>query len=187
MPQWIYNFGLAGWLLVEAYCAGGAWVLQVVLVLNAWFVLWRRVPEARAVTLAQAGGVLVAMGWPVVFRIAPVGWPALPALVLQGGALALWAASVVTLGTNYSAFPERRLLVTRGVYGWVRHPMYAASLLLDLGFWLAHPLPWFAVVWVLRVLLLEARTRWEEAVMAGDGGYANYQQRVRWRLIPGLF
>ena len=55
-------------------------------------------------------------------------------------------------------FPDRRAIVTNGVYRWLRHPMYAYYLLLDLIFWLADPQPWFGLVWVVEVLLLEART-----------------------------
>ena len=50
MPQWIYNFALALWLLSDAFRAGRAsleetgparllhWLLVLILVLNAWFV-----------------------------------------------------------------------------------------------------------------------------------------------------
>ena len=44
----------------------------------------------------------------------------------------------------------------------------------------------FAVVWIVEVLLLEARTRWEEAVLSGDATYVEYQRQVPWRLIPGI-
>jgi protein-S-isoprenylcysteine O-methyltransferase Ste14 len=200
MPQWIYNVVLALWLLSDALRAGRAalgeagatrwlhWSLVLILSVNAWFALRRHAPAARAVTWVQVFWVLMATAWPVLYTLAPAppGPTPPPALLLQFTATAIFGASVYALGGSFSVFPERRAIVSNGVYGWVRHPMYASYLLLDLGFWLANPQAWFAVVWVVEVLLLEARTRWEEAVLVGDPAYVAYQREVPWRLIPGL-
>jgi len=200
MPQWSYNVVLALWLLSDAFRAGRVsleetgparllhWILLVILAFNAWYALRRPPPAARAVTWVQATWVLVAVAWPVLFTLAQgrTGPTPFPALLIQFTATLLFGASVLTLGDNFAVFPERRNIVTGGVYRWVRHPMYASYLLLDLGFWLANPQPWFALVWVVEVLLLEARTRWEEEVLAGDPKYLEYQARVPWRLIPGV-
>ena len=203
MPQLIYNIVLALWLLADAFRAGRAslaetggarwlhWLLVLILVVNAWFALRRRVPVppgARRVTRWQIGWVLVAMAGPVLFTVAPgPGGPtSLPALLLQFAATIMFGASVYSLDSSFAVFPERRAIVTSGIYRWLRHPMYASYLLLDLGFWLANPQPWFGLVWVVEVLLLEARTRWEEQVLSEDVVYVEYQQRVKWRLIPGV-
>ncbi len=198
--QRLYNFALALWLISDAFRVGraslhatgparglhGAMVL--ILTVNAWFVLRRPAPLAGGVTWWQAGWVLVAAAWPLLFIVAkgPSGPAPLPALLLQLAATLMFGASVYELGTSFAIFPERRALVSRGIYGWLRHPMYASYLLLDLGFWLANPQPWFAVVWVLEVLLLDARTRWEEEILLGDAAYAGYRRQVPWRLIPGV-
>ncbi len=201
MPQWIYNLVLALWLLSDAFRAGRAsldetgaarllhWTMVLILSVNAWFALRRPVPVARSTTWVRACWVLVAMAWPVLFTVAqgPGGPTPLPALLLQFAATLMFGASVYALGGSFAVFPERRAIVRGGVYRWVRHPMYASYLLLDLGFWLANPQPWFALVWVIEVLLLEARTRWEEDVLSGDAAYVEYQQQVPWRLIPGVF
>ena len=205
MLQLIYNIVLALWLLADAFRAGRAslaetgaarwlhWVLVLILVLNAWFVLRRPVPAqsqlgARRATWWQIGWIFVAMAWPVWFTVAPGpgGSTPLPALLPQFAATLMFGASVYSLGSSFAVFPERRAIVTTGVYRWLRHPMYASYLLLDLGFWLANPQPWFGLVWVVEVLLLEARTRWEEQVLSEDVLYVEYQQRVPWRLIPGV-
>ena len=200
MPQLIYNIVLALWLLADAFRAGRAslaetggarwlhWLLFLILVFNAWFALRRRMPVPGRVKWWQIGWVLVAMAWPVWFTVAqgPGGPTPLPALLLQFAATLMFGASVYSLGSSFAVFPERRAIVTHGIYRWLRHPMYASYLLLDLGFWLANPQPWFGLVWVVEVLLLEARTRWEEQVLSEDVLYVEYQQRVPWRLIPGV-
>lgn len=201
MPQWIYNLVVALWLLSDAFRVGRAslaeqglaqyihWLLILILVANAVFALRRPAPVRRAVTGWQVAWIVVAMGWPVFFTLAPgpPGPTPLPALLLQFAATLMFGASVVQLGDSFAIFPERRAIVTSGIYAWVRHPMYSSYLLLDLGLWLANPQPWFALIWVVEVLLLESRTRWEEEVLAEDPTYLAYQQQVRWRLIPGVF
>ncbi len=198
--QWAYNLMLALWLLSDAYRTARAsvletgpaqwlhWLLALILCANAVFVLRRQSPAARGANRGQMLWVLVAMVWPVLFTVAPgpAGPTPLPALALQFAATLMFGGSVVALGESFAVFPERRTIVSHGLYRWLRHPMYASYLLLDLGYWLANPQPWFAVVWVVEVLLLEARTRWEEDVLVADPAYAAYRARVPWRLIPGL-
>lgn len=200
MPQWISNLALALWLLSDAVRAGRAsldetgaarllhWAMVLILSVNAWFAVRRPAPAARATTAMRAGWILVAMAWPVLFTVAqgPGGPTPLPALLIQAAATSMFGASVYALGGSFAVFPERRTIVRSSVYRWVRHPMYASYLLLDLGFWLANPQPWFALVWVVEVLLFEARTRWEEDVLSGDPSYLEYQRQVPWRLIPGV-
>jgi len=83
------------------------------------------------------------MAWPVLLTVAqgPTGATPFPALLIQFTATLLFGASVLTLGDSFAVFPERRNIVTGGVYRWIRHPMYASYLLLDLRFWLATPQP----------------------------------------------
>ena len=83
---------------------------------------------------------------------------------------------------------ENQKVIDTGLYGIVRHPMYAVTLVLFLsmplvlGSWLS-----LAVLLVYPVIIA-ARIRDEERVLTdGLPGYAEYTQRVRWRLIPFLW
>lgn len=83
---------------------------------------------------------------------------------------------------------ENQTVVSTGLYGVVRHPMYAATILmflampLVLGSWLS-----FAVMLVY-LPLIAARIKNEEAVLIdGLDGYAAYMQKVRWRLFPYIW
>ena len=83
---------------------------------------------------------------------------------------------------------ENQKVIDTGLYGVVRHPMYAATVLLFLmiplvlGSWTA-----FAV-FLLYVPLIIIRIRNEEAVLeAGLAGYTAYKMRVRYRLIPYIW
>jgi protein-S-isoprenylcysteine O-methyltransferase Ste14 len=78
--------------------------------------------------------------------------------------------------------------IVNGPYGIVRHPGYAATLAglvgggLALGSWMAM-IPVAAIVAVFT-----RRTLLEDRMLQADlPGYAEYAQKVRFRLIPGLF
>ena len=80
---------------------------------------------------------------------------------------------------------ENQKVIDSGLYGIVRHPMYAVTLVL----FLAMPLvlgSWLSLAVLLAYpFIIAARIRDEERVlMEGLPGYAEYTQRVRWRMIP---
>jgi protein-S-isoprenylcysteine O-methyltransferase Ste14 len=82
---------------------------------------------------------------------------------------------------------EGQTVVSTGPYSIVRHPMYAASIVL----YVATPVAlgsWWAVLPVLAVVpLYVLRIRNEEEVLVRDLGYERYRQRVRYRLVPGVW
>ena len=79
-------------------------------------------------------------------------------------------------------------VVTSGPYRLVRHPGYSGGLLLLLsaGFALGS---WIAMTPILLMLpLMVRRTLIEESMLANAlPGYADYVQRVRSRIVPGIW
>jgi len=83
---------------------------------------------------------------------------------------------------------EGQKVVDTGLYGIVRHPMYAVttvlflSIPLVLGSWIA-----FAI-FLIYPLLLVKRIKNEEAVLAdGLPGYKDYLKKVRYRMFPFIW
>lgn len=83
---------------------------------------------------------------------------------------------------------KNQTVVSTGLYGVVRHPMYAATVLmflampLVLGSWLSF------FVMLVYLPLIAARIKNEEGVLTkGLDGYAAYKQKVRWRLLPHIW
>ena len=76
-------------------------------------------------------------------------------------------------------------VVSTGVYGWVRHPMYLGATLMFVGGPLVTGAISALVVGLTLVVLLAVRSLDEEALLPRELlGYEEYRRRVRYRLIP---
>ena len=83
---------------------------------------------------------------------------------------------------------EGQKVVDTGLYGIVRHPMYMSTLLLFLSMPLILGSPLSFAVMLAYIPILGRRIRNEERVLEeGLEGYAEYKQRVRWKVIPGIW
>ena len=83
---------------------------------------------------------------------------------------------------------ENQKVIDTGLYGVVRHPMYSATLLLFLSMPLVLGSPVSFAILLCYIPIIAKRIRNEEKVLEeGLEGYAEYKQRVRYRLIPGVW
>jgi protein-S-isoprenylcysteine O-methyltransferase Ste14 len=83
---------------------------------------------------------------------------------------------------------RKHQVVTSGVYGFVRHPMYLGGILLFIG----TPLLLGSIIGILiavvMTILLAARIIGEEKTLVkGLEGYADYQKKVKYRLVPYIW
>ena len=80
---------------------------------------------------------------------------------------------------------ENQKVVDSGLYGIVRHPMYAVTLLLFLSIPLVLGSPISFVIMLAYIPLIVRRIINEEKVLAeGLEGYEAYRKRVKYRIIP---
>lgn len=96
-------------------------------------------------------------------------------------------AGKLSLGRSFGLMPANRGVVCSGVYKWVRHPIYAGYIVTHIGFLAAHPTVWNILLLVIADAALLVRAAQEERTLALDPIYVEYQQRVHWRVIPGIF
>ena len=83
---------------------------------------------------------------------------------------------------------ENQQVVSTGLYGIVRHPMYAATLLLFLSMPLVLASPWSFAIMLLYIPIIALRIRNEEQVLERElKGYTEYKQHVRYKVIPFIW
>ena len=114
-------------------------------------------------------------------------WMALPMIIIG---LILVALAGSSLGSALSVLPrptEAGDLVTTGLYGVVRHPIYTGVLLSALGWALLRGSTIGLVVTVVLFVLFDRKAAVEEGhLSARFAGYAAYKARVR-KLIPLVY
>ena len=99
----------------------------------------------------------------------------------------LGAACLLNLGRSFGILVALRKVKTGGLYRVIRHPMYAADILLRIGFLIGH----FSSVALAIVVVSSAcyvyRAVLEERFLKNDPHYSEYMEKVRFRFIPGIF
>ena len=124
------------------------------------------------------------------------GWSSLPNW-------ALWTSSIVFL-LSYGMYAEvmrenewlsrsievmeGQKVVSTGLYGIVRHPMYTATILMFLAMPLMMGSWWAFLVMIPYVLAIVTRIKDEETLLTKElEGYLEYKEKVRWKLIPYIW
>lgn len=124
------------------------------------------------------------------------GWSSLPHWVV-------WTSSIVFL-LSYGIYAEvmrenewlsrsievmeGQKVVSTGLYGIVRHPMYTATIAMFLAMPLVMGSWWAFLVMVPYVVAIVTRIKDEETLLTKElEGYLEYKEKVRWKLIPYIW
>jgi protein-S-isoprenylcysteine O-methyltransferase Ste14 len=203
-------FILAGtWRWIEAWIFG-AWFLALCTTCIVW--LYRRNPALLAERYRRPGsGGQVAWDTLVVYGLVVgfIAWIAVMPLDARrfhwspGVPLWLRACSAPVLVCSFFLFfrsftdnafvsplvriqsDRKQQVVSSGVYGFVRHPMYLGAILMFLSVPLLLGSLAGLLVGLALALLLGGRILGEEKLLGSElEGYAEYRERVRYRLLP---
>ncbi|OBH04050.1 hypothetical protein A5696_05095 [Mycobacterium sp. E2699] len=191
-----------------------AWVFLVVVGLSAWIpvvYLARTNPvalqarmrggpaaETRMAQKVVIAGLYLSLAAMVVFSVLDhrYGWSPVPAAACLVGdvlvAIGLGVVGAVVIQNSYAAATVRvqagQNVVSTGLYGLVRHPMYTGNLIMMLGIPLALGSYWGLVFVVPGLIVLASRIHDEEELLRKElDGYREYTQKVRYRLMPGIW
>ena len=187
-------------LVFLAVFALSTWIPSVYLMRTNPAALERRMrvgPSAETRTVQRIIITVVFISFLAMFVISAFdhrfGWSSVPASVSVIGdvlvAIGLGLAKLVIIQNSYAAanvtVEAGQQLVSTGLYGLARHPMYAGNIVMMSGIPLALGSYWglLLVIPVLAVLVL--RIRDEEDLLTHElSGYRDYTQRVHYRLLP---
>jgi len=124
------------------------------------------------------------------------GWSAVPLYIVVAGdaliALGLIAVFFVFRENSYASATievgEQQKLVSIGLYGVVRHPMYAGAFVMLLGVPLALGSWWglLAVVPLVGAIILRLLDE-EKFLVKNLAGYSEYMKKVKYRLLPYIW
>ncbi len=146
----------------------------------------RRRPVATSISLSD---------WGIGFSGTLIGTllrPASPFNTACGGVLIVIGTvvnivAVTSLNRSIGTVPALRTIKTRGVYRYIRHPMYASELCVLFGYLLANMSFANGAVVVCNTILLLMRIDREERFLSRNEAYAAFVARTRWKLLPFVY
>jgi protein-S-isoprenylcysteine O-methyltransferase Ste14 len=151
--------------------------------------------ETRPVQKVVIVGTFIAFGALLVVPALDYrfGWSHVPAWMSVLGdvmvAAGLGLTMLVVFQNRYASanitIENGQPLVSTGLYGVVRHPMYSGNVILMIGISLALGSYWALPLVLVGVLLMAVRIKDEEQLLNAElDGYQQYTQQVRYRLVP---
>lgn len=152
--------------------------------------------EADQDLVIKLSGLMFLVGFILAGLDFRFGWSRLPGWVSTLGAVLFLSAYAIfaevlrenTWLSRTIEVQEGQTVVSTGLYGIVRHPMYSATLLLFLSMPLVlGSVPAFLVFLCYPAIIVK-RILGEEQVLRRElKGYDEYCERIRWRLIPFIW
>ena len=198
LPAGTFSY-LYGWLLIGLLFAPML-VAGLVMLRKSPDFLKRRL-DAKEKQTAQKGvvafsGLMFVAGFVVAGLDFRFGWSKIPAwVVITAAAIFLIAYALYAEVMRENAYLSRTIrvetgqtVVDTGLYGIVRHPMYAVTILL----FLMIPLvlgSWYALIaFAFYPAIIVVRLKNEEELLTRElPGYSEYKKKVKYRLIPFIW
>ena len=203
--------GLLIFLPAGTLCYTHGWLfigLLFVPMLVAGFIMMAKSPDflkkrldAKEKQATQKGvlafsGLMFIAGFVVAGLDFRFGWSAMPSwVVITASVLFLVAYALYAEVMRENAYLSRTIkveegqtVVDTGLYGIVRHPMYAVTILL----FLMIPLvlgSWYALIaFAFYPAIIMVRIKDEEKLLTKElSGYTEYKQKVKYRIIPFIW
>jgi protein-S-isoprenylcysteine O-methyltransferase Ste14 len=195
----------AAWVYLGIYVVGSTVSILAMVLYNPGLIAERTQglrPDTKAWDRAvvslygSAIGVLTPLiaGLDMRFGWSPQISLALPILALVfallGFGVGSWAVALnrFYIATVHVQKDRGHTVVSEGPYRFVRHPGYLGSIMACIATPLILNSLWALIPAGLAILLLGVRTALEDRTLREElDGYSDYAQRVRYRLVPGIW
>ena len=154
--------------------------------LTAGFILFRNDPKTVSAIhfdwIVAIGGTFV----PLLLRPAPWGIVPYAKYAIIAGVM-IQMAGLISLNRSFAIVAAKREIKTKGLYRFVRHPIYASYFLTFSGYVLMNTTLANLIIYIATMGLLFVRVFREEKHLALDSLYREYMQKVSYRVIPFVF
>jgi len=193
-----------GWVLVGVYVSWDILVAVTLIPRSPGLIAERaRIQEGTKkwdiVITGLAASLLPMVAWIVAGLNVRFGWsPQTPvALQLAAFAIVVLGFALVTWATASNGFLSARVRIQRerghtvaagGPYQYVRHPGYVGAIMFQVATPIMLGSVWALIPSGLAALLYILRTALEDKTLQDElEGYTDYAERVRYRLLPGVW
>ena len=188
-----------GWLLM-GLLFGPMFVAGLVMLAKSPAFLEKRldVKEKRSAQqgVVKLSGLMFIVGFVVAGLDFRFGWSQMPkAVTVAASVLFLLAYLLYAEVMRENAYLSRTIqveegqtVVSTGLYGIVRHPMYMATLLLFLVMPLVLGSWWALIPFAFYPAIIISRLKDEEELLTRElAGYEEYKEKVKYRIIPFIW
>lgn len=198
LPAWTFNYWQA-WVFIAVFSLSTT-LPSIYLSLKNPAALERRMHAGPTAETRTVQRIIISASFlllPAVMVLSAFdhrfGWSPVPAAVSVIGdalvALGLGITWLVVGQNNYAAanitVETGQKVISTGLYGLVRHPMYVGVLIMLVGIPLALGSWWGLVILIPGVIGLVFRILDEEKMLKHElDGYSEYAQKVHYRLVP---
>ena len=190
---------LNGWLFI-GHLFVPMLILGVILLIKAPELLEKRISVKEKQNtqrgVVAVSGLLFVAGFIVAGLDFRYGWSEVPIwVVIVSSAVLLISYALYAEVMRENAYlsrtvevQENQKVIDTGLYGIVRHPMYAVTIWLFLAIPLVLGSWWALICFAPYVVVIVVRILNEEKVLeAGLEGYVEYKSRVKYRLVPFIW
>lgn len=198
LPAWTLDYPGA-WLFmallfVPMFIAGIVMLIKNPALLESR--LQAKEKEAEQSLVVKLSGLMFLAGFVVAGLDHRFSWSYVPTPVVIGASVVFIAAYVLyaevlrenTYLSRTIGVKDGQKVISTGLYGIVRHPMYFATLFLFLAMPLILGSLWSLLIFLIYPFIIVKRLLGEEKVLTRElAGYAEYKEKVKYRLIPFIW
>lgn len=198
LPAWTINYP-NGWLFMGILFIP-MFIVGIVLFIKSPFLLEKRLNNKEKQKTQQGvvklSGLMFLGGFIISSLDFRFGWSKVPVwVVIVAVGLFLIGYVMYAFVLKQNAYLSRTIkveanqkVISTGLYGVVRHPMYLATLLMFLPMPLILGSFYGLIAFTLYPVIIVIRLLNEEKVLCCElDGYKEYQEKVRYRLIPFIW
>ncbi|HUH72635.1 MAG TPA: isoprenylcysteine carboxylmethyltransferase family protein [Mycobacterium sp.] len=197
LPAWTFAYWQA-WVFLAVFTLS-TWLPSIYLLRTNPAALQRRMhAETRPMQKVIMAFLFLSLAALTVVSVLDhrFGWSPVPTAISLVGdvlvAIGLGMSMLVIVQNSYAAanitVEAGQKLVSTGLYGFVRHPMYVGNVIMMLGIPPALGSYWGLLFVIPGVVVLVLRILDEEKLLTRElAGYREYAQRVRYRLVPSVW